>query len=115
MKTPDPNVARRRTAAKAALESLFGQPRAWTTRELHREVSAADLATVYRNVQAMLADGVIRQVCLPGAEARYERADAKHHAHRVCERCSAAECVPCPVRSQEEHHLEFHGLCAGCR
>lgn len=108
-------TTRRSTATRQALLELFETRRAWTVKELHRQVPNADLATVYRNIQAMVADGVLQQACLPGAEARFERADAAHHAHRVCERCSAAECVPCPVKSRVEHHLEFHGLCGACR
>jgi Fe2+ or Zn2+ uptake regulation protein len=108
-------VQRRQTAAKTALAALFEQRRAWTVRELHLALHGPDLATVYRNVQTMVADGAVCQACLPGTEARFERAAAAHHAHRVCARCSAAECIPCPVKSRIEHHLEFHGLCAACR
>ncbi len=105
----------RKTRQRHRLLELIGEPRAWTAAELHERLKAANLSTVYRNVQELLRKGVLREVRLSGVEVRYEPADRRHHAHLVCGRCRRAECVPCPVRLSQDHHLELNGLCSACR
>ena len=48
------------------------------------------LATVYRNLNAMVEDGWLVPVQLPGESARYERAGLDHHHHFHCTRCDRA-------------------------
>ena len=105
----------RRTDKRHRLLELLAEKWAWSVAELHRALGRGDLSTVYRNVQDLLAKSVIRQVPLPGEEARYELASLPHHAHLVCANCDRAECVPCPVRLRADHSLEMKGLCSLCR
>jgi Fe2+ or Zn2+ uptake regulation protein len=120
-------VRRRNSDARERIIKVFRAECAWTAREIHRQTRTENLATVYRNIRSLLAEGLVREVCLPGTEARFEKADTGHHAHLVCRLCRTAECVPCPIPARpglsskraadgcEEHHLEFHGLCSNCR
>ncbi len=105
----------RKTRQRHRLLELIGERRAWSVAELHHRLKAADLSTVYRNVQELLKKGVLSEVRLRGAEVRYEPAGLGHHAHLICGRCRRAECVPCPVDLRSEHHLELNGLCSACR
>ena len=44
------------------------------------------LGTVYRNLNVLTAEGLIRRITLPGSSDRYDKA-IEHHDHLVCERC----------------------------
>ena len=45
------------------------------------------IATVYRNVKALLEDGWLESVSLPGEPPRYEIAGKRHHHHFRCRCC----------------------------
>ena len=51
-------------------------------------VEGLGLATVYRNLKALLEDGAIEVVQLPGESPRYEPAGQSHHHHFQCTVCS---------------------------
>src|SRR5688572_11646680 len=82
------------------------------------------IATVYRTVKAMLDDGALHAVELPGAPARYELAGKSHHHHFHCRACDGVfEVEACPGRMGgllpggfrlERHEIILYGLCAGC-
>jgi Fur family ferric uptake transcriptional regulator len=105
----------RQTKKRHRLLAYFQEKRAWSAAELHHRLGGGHLSTIYRNIHDLLKNGIISEVQLRGEEARYELAQAPHHAHLVCRRCSRAECVPCPVRTQTDHSLEMRGLCSLCQ
>ncbi len=82
------------------------------------------IATVYRTLKALLADGALRAVELPGAPARYELAGKGHHHHFHCRRCDGVfEVDACPAGIRgllpggfllERHEIILYGLCAAC-
>jgi len=83
------------------------------------------IATVYRNIKALLADGSVSAVELPGEPPRYESAGKGHHHHFRCERCLRVfeldgACVPDLRRALPRgfrataHEVLVHGVCAGC-
>jgi Fur family transcriptional regulator, ferric uptake regulator len=55
--------------------------------ELHRRVAGHDegisLATVYRTVKRLEAEGIIERHAFRDGPARYERASRKHHDHLI--------------------------------
>lgn len=90
-----------------------------------REVPGLGIATVYRNLKAMLDAGFLRTVELPGdATRRYELAGLAHHHHFHCRRCDCVFDIDvCPGDLSrhapagfrvESHELLLHGICAGC-
>jgi len=87
-------------------------------------VDGLGVATVYRAVSALLNDGFISAVEIPGEPARYERSDKEHHHHFQCEKCDRvfdiAGCmdnlrklVP-PKFRIKTHDVTLYGLCAAC-
>lgn len=82
------------------------------------------IATVYRTLKALLAEGWLRVVELPGAAARYEVAGKGHHHHFHCRACDGVfEVEACPdgIRALlpggfrlEAHEIILYGRCAGC-
>ena len=120
-----PRQTRQRDAIRGALDAA-GRP--LSPQELLLAARAAlprlGLATVYRTVKAMLGDGTLRAVELPGAPARYELAGKRHHHHFHCRACDGVfEVEACPGRMSgllpggfqlERHEIILYGLCADC-
>ena len=89
-----------------------------------RRVEGLGVATVYRAVGALVAEGWIEIVEIPGEPARYERADKGHHHHFQCEKCDRAfDVAGCldslrklaPPRFRvKQHTVTLYGLCPAC-
>ncbi len=87
-------------------------------------VRSLGLATVYRTLKLLVADGTLQGITLPGERARYELAEAGHHHHFQCSVCRRVYDVPgCPGDLRrlaprgftlEGHDLTLYGRCAGC-
>jgi Fur family ferric uptake transcriptional regulator len=86
-------------------------------------VPSLNQATVYRNLNRLVADGWLVQVSHPEAGSLYERAGKDHHHHFYCRRCSRVfELAGCPFPEHkapdgyltEGHELFLHGLCKEC-
>lgn len=82
------------------------------------------IATVYRTLKALVDDGELRMVNLPGENARFEAADANHHHHFQCSACQRVFDVhACPGDLThlaprgfvvEDHDLTLYGRCRDC-
>lgn len=95
--------------------------------DARRQVPALSIATVYRSLKALLAEGAIQAVALPGDSARYESTHAAetHHHHFQCTACQRVFDVHgCPGDldrlapkgfSVDRHELTIYGQCADCR
>jgi Fur family transcriptional regulator, ferric uptake regulator len=89
------------------------------------EVEGLGIATVYRNVKALIEEGWLAAVELPGSGTVYERAGKAHHHHFHCDRCSRvfdlSGCLPNINRLAgrrflvARHELVLYGTCADCR
>ena len=87
-------------------------------------VRALGLATVYRNLKRLVADGTVRAINLPGETPRYERGVSAHHHHFQCTACRKVYDVPgCPGNLRrmaprgfkvEQHDLTLYGRCSDC-
>lgn len=82
--------------------------------------------TVYRVLEAFVRVGVARKVCHPGAAARYEIQQDRHH-HLVCLACGRMTDLEDPRLDQlpfpdaaahgfqlSDYSIQFRGLCASC-
>lgn len=123
--------ATRRTVQKDAVwRALEGSPGFVSAQELHQKLVAegasVGLATVYRQLASLAAEGkadtipdaggVLYRVCAPG----------EHHHHLVCESCGRAVEIQPPLedwirRVAEDsgyritrHVLEVFGVCPEC-
>lgn len=93
--------------------------------EARREVEGIGLATVYRAVKALVDEGAVVPVALPGEPPRYELAGAVHHHHFRCGACDRVfELDGCPGGiaalvprgfELERHELTLYGRCNDCR
>ena len=92
--------------------------------DARQAVQGLGLATVYRNLKALLEDGAIEAVQLPGESPRYEAAGQSHHHHFQCTLCQRVFDVhACPGNLRkltppgftlERHELTLYGRCADC-
>ena len=83
------------------------------------------VATVYRTVKALVEQGTVVAVDLPGEVTRFELSGKGHHHHFQCSACGRVfETKPClgnlrrlvPRRFQlTGHELVLYGRCAECR
>lgn len=78
---------------------------------------------MYRCVKALLEEGWLVAVEVPGEPARYEPAGKRHHHHFQCRRCDRVfEVEGCRTRSArgpkgfvvESHAMFYYGRCATC-
>ena len=124
--TPQPRNTRQRTAIRDAIEQADRPLGPQELLELGRkDVPSMSLATVYRNINALLEEGEIIKVELPGQPALYESAGLQHHHHFHCESCGKTfDIEGCPGNLKPllpkgfkltGHEITLYGTCADCR
>lgn len=119
----------RSTRQREAIRRVFdvGQPPLTAQEILSRargEVPNLGIATVYRAIKALLADGTLADVELPGEVTRYELANKEHHHYFRCRKCGRVYDInDCQVDFDamtprgfrlESHDLVLYGRCAIC-
>lgn len=119
-------ATRQRDAIRTALDQA-GRP--LTPQELldaaQALVPGLGMATVYRNIKALVEAGEVIAVPMPGQGPRYERAGHGHHHHFHCTGCDRVfEVHGCPGDMKrlaprgfevQAHELTLIGLCRECR
>jgi Fur family ferric uptake transcriptional regulator len=121
-------VAERNTRQKQAIRSAFervGRP--LSSEEVHLEARRSSnglgMATVYRSIRALLDDGWLSVVEVPGRNPLYEIAGKDHHHHFSCIACArvyelegcASVDVSLPAGFKTTgHELTFYGTCDQC-
>ena len=88
------------------------------------KVPRISLATVYRNINALVDDRWLVRVDLPGFPPRYEVAGKKHHHHFHCRECGKVfELAGCGVNPKPKlprgfratgHEFYLYGTCSTC-
>ncbi|NNM44541.1 Fur family transcriptional regulator [Knoellia koreensis] len=125
-------TSRRPTRQRAAVAAALAQSAEFqSAQELHARLreggDSVGLATVYRNLQSMAADGEIDVVRTEEGEAVYRACSTGHHHHLVCRVCGKAVEIEGPAVetwaakvsaahgfSDVEHTVEIVGTCTDC-
>ncbi len=94
--------------------------------ELLREFPTLSLGNVYRNLNILVEQGLIRELKMGSTYDRFDGIVAPHY-HFICERCGEISDLDMPhdealndkVRALtggevNYHRLEFYGVCAKC-
>lgn len=125
-----PNRKRRNTPQRATVLAALRETKEHpTAAELYAAVRERlpriSLGTVYRNLEVLRADGLIRKIEYGAADARYD-ACLDPHDHVRCHRCGAVRDVEMPARPAvplpaaaagfaiEGYRLEYFGVCPAC-
>ena len=115
---------------KQLLEELKKCDDELTGQELHRQLHQGEkimgLATVYRNLQVLVKQGLVRSRNLPAGEVLYSPVERDIH-HLTCVSCGETTRLEgCPVKTMNQpkktsnkfellfHTLEYFGLCQVC-
>ena len=126
MAAKDQRNTRQRTAIRKAFERA---DRPLSPQQVldaaQAEVDGVGIATVYRNIKALLEEDWLVAVELPGSATVYERSGKAHHHHFHCDECGRVfeltGCLPNINRlagrkfSVARHELVLYGMCADCR
>lgn len=117
--------SRQRAAIIEALKSTDCHPTAaWVHEEVKKSIPNISLATVYRNIAALVKSGDIITVPVAGRNEHFD-ADISEHYHFCCNLCGSVLDVPaaadlkidieplldCKVSSSS---LVFYGICKRC-
>jgi Fur family transcriptional regulator, ferric uptake regulator len=119
----------RNTQQRQAILKVFEKTvRPLTIQEIHtsakRRCAGLGIATVYRNLKALVAEGRIESVDLPGGVVLYELPRAGHHHHFSCNSCQKVfdidvcglnfqKLVP-PGFKLQQHEILLSGFCSSC-
>jgi Fur family ferric uptake transcriptional regulator len=120
-------MTRQRRVILEELRKVQSHPSADELYEMvRRRLPRISLGTVYRNLDLMDRDGLIRKLELGGSQKRFD-GDISGHYHKRCVSCgrvddarvekiTAIEDAVKDVTDYEiiEHRLEFIGLCPQC-
>ena len=127
------DTGRRPTRQRAAVAAVLADVEEFrSAQDLHALLREAGekvgLATVYRTLQAMAADGSIDMLRTAEGEAVYRACSTGHHHHLVCRECGKTVEVEGPAVelwahkvstehgfSDVQHTLEIFGTCAACQ
>src|SRR5271167_3249164 len=118
-------ATRQREAIKSVIEAA---QRPLSPREVldgaRSVVQALGMATVYRNLKLLVAEGAVQVITLPGDNPRYEMRESAHHHHFQCTTCRRVyDVAGCPgdlVRLAprgfrvDHHDVTLYGRCPEC-
>lgn len=131
----DPRSERRETRQGVAVrDALADQEGFRSAQELHAALLASGhkigLATVYRHLQSLSAEGVADAIRTAQGETTYRFCGGTagaHHHHLVCRACGRAEEVEGPAVErwaaevakkfgyvEVDHTIEVFGICSSC-
>jgi Fe2+ or Zn2+ uptake regulation protein len=122
----------RLTPARTAIIEIFCmQEHPIHAQEILRQLSDINITvnktTVYRELQFLTVQKIIKSVHLTPDTISYELVDRTHHHHIVCNDCGKIEDIILPtetflndVKKQttfelQSHSLEFYGQCTTCK
>lgn len=125
---------KRQTRQRIAIEKMLDRTDDFVSAQqvhqlLREEGDTTGLATVYRTLGTMSAEGTVDVLRGDDGEAFYRRCEAtEHHHHLVCRQCRATVEVDGPAVERwadavaaehgfadVSHTLELFGVCARCR
>ena len=130
-RTTEPKLRRNTPQRRLILEELCASHDHPTAAEIYdrvrRRLPRVSLGTVYRNLEVLHQDGLIRKMEFAGNETRFD-GDLNDHYHVRCTGCGEIADVygmrpeDRPAQPEElagfkvqSHRLEYFGLCPKCR
>lgn len=131
MTTTNPEPARRQTWQKDAVMHALGLAQGFVSaQQLHKQLtqhgSVIGLATVYRTLNSLVADGLADSLVNAG-ESLFRDCSKDHHHHLICNGCGIAVEIEAKQAetwaskvakdngfTQVTHTIDIFGLCRSC-
>uniref|UniRef100_A0A7C2FVW1 Transcriptional repressor n=1 Tax=Thermus islandicus TaxID=540988 RepID=A0A7C2FVW1_9DEIN len=121
-------LTRQRKAVLEVVQRAHHHPdAAWIYQEVRKVVPRVSLATVYRTLEALVAEGHLVPITRAGEATRYD-ANLHPHLHLICEGCGAIvdlePTLPDLMTPAQRAHPElevrsvevtYRGLCPRCK
>lgn len=121
-------ITRQREVILDELRKVVSHPTADDVyRMVRKRLPRVSLGTVYRNLEILSQNGLIRKLEMAGTQRRYDATTANHY-HIRCTACGRVEDLPMkPIPSLETgmrntmgyavtgHRLELEGICPRCK
>ena len=89
--------------------------------DIQKRIAQADYSTIYRNIEQMVSDGVLRKIVLDKNNVSYETTTPKNnHGHFLCLDCGGVESIQTQnmvgtvTGKQTIHDILVRGLCGKC-
>ena len=94
--------------------------------EIKKKFPAVSLATIYKNINAMMDKGFISEVQIPNQKSKYELVKSSH-SHVVCQKCGKVEDITLDLDhiahkaanlthyQIKEEALVLSGICPACK
>jgi Fur family ferric uptake transcriptional regulator len=132
MTTSNTGPARRQTRQKDAVLHALGKSQGFVSaQQLHRQLtqhgSVIGLATVYRTLNSLVADGLADSLVGKEGESLFRDCSKDHHHHLICNGCGIAveieaeqaEAWAAKVAKDHgftdvSHTIDIFGLCSSC-
>jgi Fur family transcriptional regulator, peroxide stress response regulator len=99
----------------------------WIHGQLRKAHPKVSLATVYRTLKALVAEGILCELPFGSTEARFGLIREERHYHFICDECHRIFDLPVTPKMQMErsvqqetghevtrHTMEFYGRCREC-
>jgi Fur family ferric uptake transcriptional regulator len=120
--------SRQRELVLETVRSTFEHPTAeWIYKTVRKRLPRVGLGTIYRNLKALVEEGLIREVRRADEAVRYDGNTGEHY-HISCISCGRVSDLPVSVdraierRAHEAtnyaivgHAIEVQGVCPGCQ
>ena len=125
-------MSRPSVAKNIIYKIIINASRPITSTEIQNECIQFDRATVYRILNTLKQDNLIRIVEIGDGQIRYESSNDHHH-HLICTKCKTTQRIDLSPDDETrlkklqdnfqtefkftslDHSLEFFGLCAKCK
>ena len=98
----------------------------WIYDKVKKEFPDLSMGTVYRNLNILIEQGLVRKIDFGSTFDRYEANTAPHY-HFICEQCGSITDLAIPMDNGlhqrvesgtnlkvKRHRIEFFGLCEKC-
>lgn len=115
---------RQRNAVLRAVNGYCGHPTAEDVYSIVRKnFPNVGLGTVYRNLNILSENGVIRKISLPNEPARFDKFTHQHE-HLICIKCGAiTDIKEVELKLQDDmteydiisHSIVIYGVCPDCK
>lgn len=119
----------RQTKQKETIKNIcLDSSNALSINDIHgiasKTIPSLNLATVYRNINKLVNEGLLIKFSHPTKGTFYEKAGKPHHHHFFCSYCNTAIEIPgCGLSLEKQinegyiinsHEVFLHGICAKC-
>lgn len=108
----------RNSVYKNKILEILAKKHLLSVADIQKEVEA-DFSTVFRNLEALVKDGLAKKVVISKDQVLYEKAGGDHqHDHFVCDDCGKVDSIDIKREKikvlGEVNDILVRGRCGGC-